>query len=160
VIQTISGETVAGFSANAWRPFVISCKQNQEMAVWKTTFMPEHLITDLFQLTTHFSLAACFACCSLGDSSWQLGPGKQCKERKTHNGLPLSCVLSNMHTFALTQMRKFVFKSPSFKELLWFLARKLHTFVYIEFFPQVKTSHIFYIAFYTLLIMYCCSKQC
>jgi len=39
------------------------------MAVWKITFVSEHLKTDRFQLTKCFALVACFACCSLGDSS-------------------------------------------------------------------------------------------
>jgi len=32
--------------------------------------------------------------------------GKPCKECKTHRRLPFSCVLSSMHTFASTQMRR------------------------------------------------------
>jgi len=39
------------------------------MVVWKTAFVPEHLKADQSQLTKCFALVACFACCSLGDSS-------------------------------------------------------------------------------------------
>jgi len=39
------------------------------MAVWKTTFVSEHLNTELYQLTKCFGLLACFAYCSLDDSS-------------------------------------------------------------------------------------------
>jgi len=41
----------------------------KKMAVWKTTFMSEHLKTDQSQLTKCFALVTCFACCSLDDSS-------------------------------------------------------------------------------------------
>jgi len=78
------------------------------MAVWKTAFVSEHLSTDQYQLTKCFAHVACFACCSLGDSSYQRCQGKSCKELKTHIRLRLSCVLSNMHTFALTQIRRCV----------------------------------------------------
>ena len=40
-----------------------------KMAVWKTTYVSEHLNTDQYQLTKCFALVACFACCSLDDSS-------------------------------------------------------------------------------------------
>jgi len=39
------------------------------MVVRETTFASEHLKTDQFQLTECFALVACFACCSLGDST-------------------------------------------------------------------------------------------
>jgi len=39
------------------------------MAVWKTTFVSEHLNTGQSQLVKWSALVACFACCSLGDSS-------------------------------------------------------------------------------------------
>jgi len=39
------------------------------MAVWKTTFVSEHFKIDQSQLTKCFALVACFACCSLDDSS-------------------------------------------------------------------------------------------
>jgi len=39
------------------------------MVVWKTTFCPSIYNTDQSQLTKCFALVACFACCSLGDSS-------------------------------------------------------------------------------------------
>jgi len=39
------------------------------MAVWKTTFVSEHLNTDQSQLTKCFALAVCFAGWSLDDSS-------------------------------------------------------------------------------------------
>jgi len=38
--------------------------------------------------------------------TYNSGPAKPCKGRKTHSRL--SCVLSNTHTFALTQMRRCV----------------------------------------------------
>ena len=41
----------------------------KKMAVWKTSFVSEHLKTDQFQLTKCFALVVCFACCSLCDSS-------------------------------------------------------------------------------------------
>jgi len=41
----------------------------KKMAVWKTTFVSEHLSIDQSQLTKCFALVACFACCSLGNSS-------------------------------------------------------------------------------------------
>jgi len=41
----------------------------KKTAVWKTTFVFENLDTDQSQLTKCFALTACFACCSLGDSS-------------------------------------------------------------------------------------------
>ena len=41
----------------------------KKMAVWKTTFVSEHLKAYRSQLTKCFALVACFACCSLGDSS-------------------------------------------------------------------------------------------
>jgi len=41
----------------------------KKMAVWKTTFVSEHLNTDKSQLTKCFALVACFACCSLVDSN-------------------------------------------------------------------------------------------
>jgi len=42
----ISGKAVAGFAFNAWGPFVISYDRTTKMAVWKTTFVSEHLNTD------------------------------------------------------------------------------------------------------------------
>jgi len=39
------------------------------MAVWKITFVSEHLNADQSQLTNCFALVGCFACCNLGDSS-------------------------------------------------------------------------------------------
>jgi len=39
------------------------------MAIWKNTFVTEHLNTDLDHLTKCFALVACFACCSLEDSN-------------------------------------------------------------------------------------------
>jgi len=39
------------------------------MAVWKTTFVSENLKADQSQLSKCFALVACFACCSLCDSS-------------------------------------------------------------------------------------------
>jgi len=58
------------FCRQCLRAFAISCGQNQENGcVWKTTFVSEHLNTDLSQLTMCFSLVACFACWSLGDLS-------------------------------------------------------------------------------------------
>jgi len=39
------------------------------MAVWKTTFVSEHLNTEQSQLAKCFALVACFTCCSLDDSS-------------------------------------------------------------------------------------------
>jgi len=94
------------------------------MAVWKITFVSEHSHTGQSQLTKCFALVACFACCSLGSSSWRRYPSKSWKERKTHSRLTLSCVLglSNMHTIALIQMRD-VFKTPLFKEISWLLVR-------------------------------------
>jgi len=41
----------------------------KKIAVWKITFVFEHLNTDHSQLTKCFALVACFACCSLDDSS-------------------------------------------------------------------------------------------
>jgi len=41
----------------------------KKMTVWKTTFVSENLNADQSQLTKYFALVACFACCSLGDSS-------------------------------------------------------------------------------------------
>jgi len=41
----------------------------KKMAIWKTTFVFEHLNTDQSQLTKCFALVACFVYCSLGDSS-------------------------------------------------------------------------------------------
>jgi len=41
----------------------------KKIAVWKTTFVSEHLSTEHSQLTKYFAPVACFACCSLGDSS-------------------------------------------------------------------------------------------
>jgi len=42
----------------------------KKMAVWKATFASEHFKTDQSQLILEcFALVACFACCSLGDSS-------------------------------------------------------------------------------------------
>jgi len=40
-----------------------------KMALWKTTFVSEHLHADQSQLTKCFALVACFVCCSLGDST-------------------------------------------------------------------------------------------
>jgi len=77
----------------------------KKTAVWKTIFGSEHLNTDQSQLAKCFTLVACFACCSLGDSSKQRCPGKICK-RKTYSRL--SSVLSNTHTLASTQMRRCV----------------------------------------------------
>jgi len=39
------------------------------MAVWKITFVSEHLNTDQSQLTKCLTLIICFACCNFGDSS-------------------------------------------------------------------------------------------
>jgi len=41
----------------------------KKIAVWKSTFVSEHLNTDQSQLAKCFALVDCFACCSLGDSS-------------------------------------------------------------------------------------------
>jgi len=41
----------------------------KKTAVWKITFVSEHLDTVQSQLTECFALVACFACCSLGDAS-------------------------------------------------------------------------------------------
>jgi len=41
----------------------------KKTAVWKNTFVFEHLNTDQSQLAKRFALVACFACCSVGDSS-------------------------------------------------------------------------------------------
>jgi len=68
------------------------------MAMWKTTFVSEHLSTDQSQFTKCFALV-CFACCSIDDSSLQRCPGKPYKQRKTRSRL--TCFLSNTHTFAL-----------------------------------------------------------
>ena len=85
----------------------------------------EHLEAVQSQLTKCFVLVACFACCSLGDSSWQLCLAKPCKECKTQSQLPFLCVLFNMDAFILTEMRghfiiiqqmfcKFVTHTPRF----------------------------------------------
>ena len=37
----------------------------KKIAVWKTTFMSEHLATDQSQMTKCFALVACVACCGL-----------------------------------------------------------------------------------------------
>jgi len=41
----------------------------KKMAVWKTTFVSEHLNIDQSQLNKCFALVACFASCSRDDSS-------------------------------------------------------------------------------------------
>jgi len=74
------------------------------MADLKTTSVTKHLNTDQSQSTKCFALVECFACCSLGDSSQHHCSGKPYKEHKTHSRLSLSCVASNMCTFALTQL--------------------------------------------------------
>jgi len=56
------------FCRQCLRPFVISYDQ-KKMAVWKTTFVSEHLKADQSQFAKCFALVAFFACCSLGDSS-------------------------------------------------------------------------------------------
>ena len=65
----ISGNAVAGFAFNTLGPFVISYDRIKKMAVWKATFVSEHLNTDESQLTKCFALVVCFACSSLGNSS-------------------------------------------------------------------------------------------
>jgi len=46
----------------------VSYDRIKKMAVWKTTFVSEHLNTDQSQFTKCFALV-CFACCSIDDSS-------------------------------------------------------------------------------------------
>jgi len=87
-------------------PFLMT--RIKKTVAWKTTFVSEHLDTDQSQSTKCFALIACFDCCILGDSQLTALPGKPCEERKTHIRLPLSCVLSDMHTFALIQMPRCV----------------------------------------------------
>jgi len=41
----------------------------KKMAIWKTTLTSEDLNTDQSQLTKCFALVACFAYCSLDESS-------------------------------------------------------------------------------------------
>ena len=57
------------FCLQCLRTFCYFFQQNQKMAVWKTTFVSEHLNTDQSQLTKCFTLVVCFACCSIDDSS-------------------------------------------------------------------------------------------
>jgi len=49
--------------------FVICYDRINKTAVQKTIFVSEHYDTIPSQLTKCFSLVACFACCSIGDSS-------------------------------------------------------------------------------------------
>jgi len=49
--------------------FCYFLRQNKKNAVWKITFVSEHLNTGQSQLTKCFALVACLACCSLDDSS-------------------------------------------------------------------------------------------
>jgi len=86
-----------------------------KMADWKTTFVSEHLNTDQSQLTKCFALVACFACCSLGDSSFQRCPGKPCNERKTQSITSLMCSFKHVH-ICINTNAKMCLNTPLFKE--------------------------------------------
>jgi len=66
--------------------------------------------------------------CAVGDITSHAKSAK-------HSRLPLSCVLSNAHTFALAQMPRCVW-SPFLEEIFWLLARNSP----LAFFKEVKTS--------------------
>jgi len=65
------------------------------MAVWKITFVSEHLNTDQSQLTKCFALVACFACCRLGDYS--------CCDRKARAACAQSFTLWQQATIEFTR---------------------------------------------------------
>ena len=54
------------------------------------------------------ALFAWFALAALLAGIGKTATGKACNECKTNSRLPLSCILSKMHTFALTQMPRCV----------------------------------------------------
>jgi len=64
----------------------------------------EHLNTDQFLLTKCFALVAYFAWFAWATLCAEIAKTATSKERKTHSRITFSCVLSNMRTFALTQM--------------------------------------------------------
>jgi len=55
----------------------------KKMAVWKTTFVSEHLNTDQSQLSKCFALVACFICCSLGDFRFPANSAARAKHAKS-----------------------------------------------------------------------------
>jgi len=96
------------FAVNAWGPFGISYDQNQENGC-----VEKYICVPAFKhRTIPIDQVFCTRCMLCLLQSWRFllkrCPGKPCKAPKTHSRLPLSCVLSNMHTFTLTQMRKCV----------------------------------------------------
>jgi len=96
------------FAVNAWGP-IISYEQNQENGCLENyicvrAFKHRPVLTDQ---------VFCNRCMLSLLQSWRFQltalPGQAIrKERKTHSRFPLSRVLSYMHTFALTQMRRCV----------------------------------------------------
>ena len=77
----------------------------KKTAVWKTTFVSEHsTVHSPIPIDQVFCTRCMF--CLLQSWRFQLTESARaiCAKSAKHSRLPLSCVLSNMHTSALTQM--------------------------------------------------------
>jgi len=68
--------------------------RTKKMAVWKITFVSEHLNTDQSQMTKCFALVACFACCSLTIPSNSAARANHAKSAKQST---LMCSFKHAH---------------------------------------------------------------